>query len=68
MEDGHGAIESRLHRGLTGNGKVHFAKFSELTSGVLVLGNCGRHECQARAREVQNARHSHFDLPYRFLA
>jgi hypothetical protein len=65
MEDGHGAIEPRLHSRVTGNGKVHFAKLSELTSGVLVLGNCRRHECQARAREheVQNACQSHFDFP-----
>src|ERR1700675_2613943 len=62
MEDGHGAIEPRLHRGVTGYGKVHFAKLSELSSGVLVLGKCIRHECQARAREheVQNACQSHF--------
>src|SRR5712692_4332243 len=65
MEDGHGAIEPRLHSAVTGSGKVHFAKLSELTSGVLVLGNCSRPECQARAREpeVQNACQSHFDLP-----
>jgi hypothetical protein len=54
-----------LHGGVTGNGKVYLAKLSELTSGVLVLGNCRRHKCQARAREheVQNACQSHFDLP-----
>src|ERR1700675_4979815 len=65
MEDGHGAIEPRLHSGVTGNGKVHFAKLSELTSGVLVLGNCRRRGCEARAREreVQNACQSHFGLP-----
>jgi hypothetical protein len=28
MEDGHGAIEPRLYRGVTGNGEVHLAKVS----------------------------------------
>src|SRR5713226_9450201 len=63
MEDGHGAIEPRLHSGVTGSGKVHFAKLSELNSGVLVLRNCRWHECQAREPEVQNACQSHFDPP-----
>src|ERR1700739_4660555 len=61
MEDSYGAIKPRPYRGVTGNGEVHVAKLSRLTSRVLMLGNCRWHECQARASErgVQNACQSH---------
>jgi hypothetical protein len=51
MEHGDGTAELRPYRRVARNGKIHFAEFARIASGVLMLGNRGSYECRADGHE-----------------
>ena len=47
MEHGDGTVELRLDRWVAGNRKIHFAEFSRVACGMLMLGKSWCDECRA---------------------